>query len=149
MEFPVAVWPKDINYLKSHVPAQIIDDMVGNGKILIISTSGERVFFNSQYCIFIRDSFKRTRPPLGQYNKPCILSPGPQTAIDTMFSYFSYLREVVTDGDRMIIVEDSRETEISYPLPVSRSFAQHIEDKEEFSGIARQMDLAGKWKLID
>jgi hypothetical protein len=148
MESPVAMWAKDINYLKAHIPAQIIDEMINDRKIVVISTLGEKVFYQSDYCIFIRNGNKRDKSH-GHHNEPHFLSPEAKNLLDAIFSYFRYLREVMIDGNRIIVVEDSRETDMVYPLPVTCTFARHIEEKGEFPGITNQMVMAGKWKLTE
>lgn len=148
MESPVAMWAKDINYLKTHIPAQIIDEMINDRKIVVISTLGERVFYLPDYCIFIRNGNKRDKSP-GHGNESHSLSPEAKKFLDAIFSYFRYLREVMTDGNRIIVIEDSRETAMAYPLPITCTFARHIEEKEEFPGITNQMVMSGKWKLTE
>ena len=148
MEPPPAMWPKDINYLKNHVPSQIIDEMIGNGEIVLISTFGERVFYQSEYCIFIRDCYQRMNP-LAECNEPYSVNPMARTVIDTMFSYFRHMREVLMDGNKAIAIEDSHESYLPYPVPITHSFAHHIEEKEKFPGLVEKMVQAGKWKLTD
>jgi hypothetical protein len=148
MESPVAMWPKDINYLKTYIPAHIVDEMINNRKIAVISTLGERVFYQPEYCIFIRNGNKSDKFP-GHGNESQSLSPEAKSLLDAMFSYFRYLREVMIEGNRIIAIEDSRETDMSYPLPITCTFARHIEEKEEFPGITKQMVMAGKWKLTE